>query len=137
MQRQIVKNTYLKQNLSHNQLHRCNVPPNHRQACSSISQQHYHPQAARDSSRNKGQSRITHSQGTPINQAHTVGFIKLSRRYGRLNAKLVTSNTSFLKHTSSPTLNSPKTNHCIPQQKKSSQLYEEEEDHRVTTPNKR
>ena len=33
------KITYLKKNSFHNQLRRCNVPPNHRPACSLISQQ--------------------------------------------------------------------------------------------------
>ena len=38
------KITYLMKNSIRNQLHRCNVPPNHRPACSLISQQHYHPE---------------------------------------------------------------------------------------------
>ena len=56
------KNTYLIKNLSCNQLHHCNVPPNHRPVCSSISQQHCHPRDGHDSPRNKGLSRLTHSQ---------------------------------------------------------------------------
>ena len=55
--------TYLKMNLFRKQLRRCNVPPNHRPACSLISQQHRHPRAGHDSPRNKGTSRLTHSQG--------------------------------------------------------------------------
>ena len=47
--------TYLlMKNFTHNQLRRCNVPPNHRPACSSISQQRCHPRAGHDSSRTKG-----------------------------------------------------------------------------------
>ena len=46
-------NTYLIENLSRNQLCRCNVPPNHRPAFSLISQQRYHPRARIDSPRNK------------------------------------------------------------------------------------
>ena len=93
------KNTYLINISSHNQLRHCNVPPNHRLVCSSISQQHCHPRARHDFSRNKGQSKITHSQGTQISQTHIVGFIRSSRSQERINAKLMTSNTSFLKHT--------------------------------------
>ena len=57
------KITYLMKNSIHNQLRRCNVPPNHRPACSLISQQRCHPRAGHDSPRNKGTSRLTHSQG--------------------------------------------------------------------------
>ena len=71
------KITYLMMNSFRNQLRRCNVPPNHRPACSLISQQHCHPRAGHDSPRNKGTSRITHSQGyTKHNQANTIGFIR-------------------------------------------------------------
>ena len=59
----IHKITYLMKNSIRNQLRRCNVPPNHRPACSLISQQRCHPRAGHDSPRNKGSSRITHSQG--------------------------------------------------------------------------
>ena len=38
------KNTYLLKSSSHNQLCRCNIPPNHRLACSLISQQRCHPE---------------------------------------------------------------------------------------------
>ena len=48
--------TYLMETLLHNQLRRCNVPPNHRPACSLISQQRYHPRAGNDYPRNKGTS---------------------------------------------------------------------------------
>ena len=57
------KTTYLKKKMFRNQLRRCNVPLNHRPACSLISQQRCHPRAGHDSPRNKGTSRITHSQG--------------------------------------------------------------------------
>ena len=57
------KITYLMMNSIRNQLRRCNVPPNHRPACSLISQQHCHPRAGHDSPRNKGTSRLTPSQG--------------------------------------------------------------------------
>ena len=59
----IGKIAYLMMKSIHNQLRRCNVPPNHRPACSLISQQHCHPWAGHDSPRNKGTSRFTHSQG--------------------------------------------------------------------------
>ena len=48
------KITYLMKKSFRNQLRRCNVPPNHRPACSLISQQRYHPRAGHDSPRNKG-----------------------------------------------------------------------------------
>ena len=57
------KITYLMMISFRNQLRRCNVPPNHRPACSLISQQRCHPRAGYDSPRNKGTSRLTHSQG--------------------------------------------------------------------------
>ena len=56
------KITYLMKALLCNQLRRCNVPPNHRPVCSLISQQRCHPRAGHDSLRNKGTSRLTHSQ---------------------------------------------------------------------------
>ena len=62
------KITYFMKALLRNQLRRCNVPPNHIPACSSISQQRCHPRAGHDSPRNKGTSRLTHSQDT---QKHT------------------------------------------------------------------
>ena len=74
------KITYLMMNSICNQLRRCNVPPNHRPTCSLISQQCCHPRAGHDSPRNKGTSRLTHSQGyTKHNQVNTVGFIRPSR----------------------------------------------------------
>ena len=86
------KSTYLMNNLIRNQLRCCNVPPNHRPACSLISRQHCHPRVGHDSQRNKGTSRLTHSQGyTKHNQANTVGFIRPSRSWEWLNAKLVSS----------------------------------------------
>ena len=79
------KITYLMMNLFRNQLHRCNVPPNHRPACSLISQQRCHPQAGHDSPRNKGTSRLTHSQGyTKHSQSNIVGFIRLLRGWGKV-----------------------------------------------------
>ena len=47
------KITYLMMNSFRNQLRRCNIPPNHRLACSEISQQYYHPCVGHDSPRNK------------------------------------------------------------------------------------
>ena len=52
----MVKITYLIKNSSRNQLRCCNVPPNHRPACSLISQQRCHPQAGHDFPRNKEQA---------------------------------------------------------------------------------
>ena len=64
---------FLMKSLPRNQLRCCNVPPNHRPACSSISQQHCHPQARNDSSKDKGQCRLTHSPRTQsANQHHWV-----------------------------------------------------------------
>ena len=78
------KITYLMKKSFFNQLRRCNVPPNYRPACSLISQQRCHPQAGHDSPRNKGKSRLTHSQGyTKQSQANTVGFIGPSRSWGK------------------------------------------------------
>ena len=74
------KITYLMKSLNRNQLRRCNVPPNHRPACSSITQQRCHPRAGHDSPRSKGTSRLTRSQRyTRHSQANTVGFIRPSR----------------------------------------------------------
>ena len=87
------KNTYLIKNLFHNQLHRYNVPPNHRPVCSLISQQRCHPQAGHDPPRNKELAglhiaKITkHAKPTKlglsgkqwISQANIVGFIRPSR----------------------------------------------------------
>ena len=83
---EIISSTYLlMENSFRNQLRRYNVPPNHRPTYSSISQQHYHPRAGHDSPRNKGLSRLTHSQGTQFSQAHIVGLIRLSRSWEKLN----------------------------------------------------
>ena len=79
------KITYLMKKSFHNQLRRCNLPPNHRPTCSLISQQRCHPRAKHDSPRNKGTSRLTHSQGyTKHRQSNTVGFIRPSRSWERL-----------------------------------------------------
>ena len=51
---ELVKITYLMMNSFRNQLRRCNVPPNHRLACSLISRQRCHPRAGHDYPRNKG-----------------------------------------------------------------------------------
>ena len=68
---EIINSTYLlMENSCRNQLRRCNVPPNHRPACSSISQQHCHPQDGHDSSKDKGQCRLTHSRGTQTTTPH-------------------------------------------------------------------
>ena len=114
----IVKSTYLKNNLSGNQLHRCNLPPNHRLACSLISQQRCHPRAGHDSPRNKEQASLhiakdTHNIAKPtqlglsghqqdsqanmvrfirptIDQpSNTIGFIRPSKSQGRPNSKPV------------------------------------------------
>ena len=72
------KNTYLERSLSRNQLCCCNVPPNHRPVCSSVSQQHCHPQAGHDSTRNKGKLVGSHiAKDTQLSQANVVGFIRL------------------------------------------------------------
>ena len=56
------KITYLKKSSICNQPCHCNVPPNHRLVCSLISQQRCHPRARHDYPRNKGTTRMTHSQ---------------------------------------------------------------------------
>ena len=86
------KITYLMTNSICNQLGCCNVQPNYSPLCSLISQQRYHPRAGHDSPRNKGTSRLTHSQGyTKHIQANTVGFIRPLRSWRRQIAKLVSS----------------------------------------------
>ena len=105
------KNTYLIKNLFRNQLRCCNVPPNHRPACSLISQQRCHPRVRHDSPRNKELTGLhiakdnnttrVHSAAKPtqlglsgeqkIIQANKVGFIRPSRSWERLNAKMVSS----------------------------------------------
>ena len=111
------KNTYLINNLSLNQLRRCNVPPNHRLVCSLISQQRCHPWFGHDSPKNKELTGLRiakdnhttrlHSLSKPtqlgllseqrISQANIVGFIRPSRSWERLIAKLVSSLKSY-KH---------------------------------------
>ena len=86
-------------NSPRNQLRRCNVPPNHRPACSSISQQHFHPRAGHDSSRNKGQCWLTHSQGFPIRQTHTLWFYQVVKEIGQAKCQDGGLNTSLLMHT--------------------------------------
>ena len=99
----IDKITDLIKNSFCNQLRHCNVPPNHRPACSSISEQHCHPQAGHDSPRNKELTILHIAKGTQFSQANTVGFIKRTTDYpsqqswvyqaiqelGKANAKLV------------------------------------------------
>ena len=102
----IYKITYLMKNSFCNQLRRCNVPPNHRPACSLNSHQRCHPQYGHDSPRNKEQAGLHIAKDTQnttkptqlglsgeqwINQANTIGFIRPSRSWERLNAKLVSS----------------------------------------------
>ena len=71
---------YRQQHLSvdeeftHNQLCRCNVPPNHRPACSSISQQRCHPRAGHDSPRIRVNYRLTHILGDINNKPTQLGF---------------------------------------------------------------
>ena len=99
----MVKITYLIKNSFHNQLCRCNFPPNHRPTCSLISQQWYHPRAGHDSPR-KGTNRLNIAKDTQNttkptqlglschqqdSQANMVKFIKPSRTWKRLNAKMV------------------------------------------------
>ena len=69
-------------NSSRNQLRRCNVPPNHRPVCWEISRQHCHPWVGNDSSRNKGQHRLTHSQGFPTHSQknHVMKFHVMGSR---------------------------------------------------------
>ena len=55
--------------LIHNQLCRCNVPPNHRPACSLISQQHCYPQAGHDSPRNMGTTGLHIAKDTQNTQS--------------------------------------------------------------------
>ena len=105
---EMVKNTYLIKDSSHNQLRRYNVPPNHRPVCSLVSQQHCHPWVGHDSPRNKEQEGLHIAKDTQnnrsakptqlgslahpqISQANTVGFIRPSKSWERLNAKLVSS----------------------------------------------
>ena len=70
------KITYLMKNSICNQLHRCNVPPNHRPACSLISQQRYHPLAGHDSPRNKELVGLHIAKDNKTFQANTIGFIR-------------------------------------------------------------
>ena len=125
--------------LSRNQLRRCNVPPNHRPVCSSISQKHYHPWAGHDSSRNKGQCRLTHRQGLPISQTHTAGSYQVIKELGQDKCQAGGLNTNILMHTQPliplSTVRRPTTTYhskTIP-----SQLCEEGKDNRVTIPTKR
>ena len=87
----MVKNTDLIKNSFRNQLRRCNVPPNHRPVCSLISQQRWHPRAGHDSPRNKEQVGLHIAKDTQNSQANTVGFIRPTRSWERINAKLVSS----------------------------------------------
>ena len=102
----IDKVTYLMKNLFHNQLCRCNVPPNHRPVCSLISQQRCHPRAGHDYPRNKEQAGLhiakdTQNTTKPTqlgllghqqdSQANMVRFIRPSESWERINAKLVSS----------------------------------------------
>ena len=102
---EIDKNIYFVRNSSRNQLRCCNIPPNHRTVLSLVSQQHCHPRARHDSPRNKEQEILHIAKDTQsakptqlglsghqqIRQANTVGFIRPSRSWEKLNAKLVSS----------------------------------------------
>ena len=68
----------LDEEFTRNQLRRCNIPPNHRPACSSVSQQRCHPRAGHDSSRIRVNCRLIHSQGDINNKPITAGFHRLS-----------------------------------------------------------
>ena len=74
------KMTYLKMNSFRNQLCRYNIPPNHRTACSLISQQRCHPRAGHDSPRNKGTAGLHVAKDTqntqPIQQSWVYQAIK-------------------------------------------------------------
>ena len=133
------KNTYLHKSSSCNQLRRCNVPPNHRKVCSSISQKHCHPRAGHDSLRNKGQCRLTHSQGLPISQTHTLGFYQVIKELGQAKCQASGLNTSLLMHTQPliplSIVRRPTTTYRS--KKIPSQICEEGKDNRVTIPNKR
>ena len=76
----IDKVTYLMKNSFQNELHCCNIPPNHRLVCSLISQQCCHPRAGHDSPRNKEQASLYIAKDTQLSQANTVGFIRPSTR---------------------------------------------------------
>ena len=65
---------YVNEEFTRNQLRRCNVPPNHRPACSSISQQRCHPRAGHDSSGIRVNCRLIHSQGDINNKPTQLGF---------------------------------------------------------------
>ena len=96
----IGKIAYLIKNSFCNQLCRCNIPPNHRPACSLTSQQRCHPWAGHDSPSNKEQAGLhiakdiqntakptqlglsCHQQD---NQANMVRFIRPSRSLGKAN----------------------------------------------------
>ena len=89
------KITYLMMNLIHHQLRRCNVPPNHRLACSSISQHTATPELGM----------------IPLRIRVNVG---LHIAKGRKSA---TNIAGFIKpSTTRPSQHSPKTNHCVLQQ---------------------
>ena len=61
-------------NLPRNQLRHCNVPPNHRPACSSVSQQHCHPELGMIPQGLRVNCRFTHNQGDAISKPNTAGF---------------------------------------------------------------
>ena len=96
------KITYLMRNSFRNQLRHCNVPPNHRPACSLISQQHCHPWAGHGSSRNKELTGL-HIAKVTTPQGYTVGFFRWTtdqpsqqswvyqaiQELGKANSKLV------------------------------------------------
>ena len=100
------KTTYLMETSLRNQLRRCNVPPNHRPACSLISQQRCHPELgmilqgireqaglhiAKDTQNTAKPTQLGLSRHQQDSQANMVRFIRPSRSWERLNAKLVSS----------------------------------------------
>ena len=108
----------VNEEFTRNQLRRCNVPPNHRPACSSISQQRCHPRAGHDSSGIRVNCRLIHSQGDINSKPITAGFHRLS--------------------TDKPSQHSPRFNHCMPAAKQiHSLLCDEGINNRVSTPNQK
>ena len=110
------KITYLKMNSFRNQLRRCNVPPNHRLACSLFFQQRCHPRAGHDSPRNKELAGLhvakdnnttrVHNSTKPTqlglsgeqqaSQANKVGFIRPSRSWERIILRWCTDTKTSL-----------------------------------------
>ena len=78
------KITYLMMNSSATSYVAATFHPTIGQRAPLISQQRCHPRAGHDSPRNKGTSKLTHSQGyVKHSQANTIGFIRPSRILGK------------------------------------------------------